>query len=402
MVLTRKKLKNLTFSKKHIEKTKYKMYNHNIVRMFIYMWFSIIRRKQRMKKRILACMLSLVVAGSMIGCSSKDEETSKDQIRVGMVTDAGDIDDKSFNQGTWEGVKKAEEELGVEINYLKPAGETEAEYNIEIGNLYDAGYNLVICPGFKFETSIYSMQEKYQDAKFVIIDGSPNDGQGNSLVAENTVSIFFAEHEAGFLSGLAAALQLKEAELGFIGGMEVSSVQRFNWGFQQGITYANENLGTNVSIKEENVVYSGSFTDAALGQQLAAQMYDRGVTAIFQSAAATGNGVISEAKQRAALGENVWVIGVDLDQYEDGIYDVENNKSVVLTSAIKKVNEAAYQIIEAELAGKFNGGETIVFDASNDGVGIPEENPNLSEDTIAKVSEVYELVKNGEISVRAE
>ena len=219
-----------------------------------------------MKKRSLACMLSLVVAGSMIGCSSKDEETSKDQIRVGMVTDAGDIDDKSFNQGTWEGVKKAEEELGVEINYLKPAGGTEAEYNIEIGNLYDAGYNLVICPGFKFETSIYSMQEKYQDAKFVIIDGSPNDGQGNSLVAENTVSIFFAEHEAGFLSGLAAALQLKEAELGFIGGMEVSSVQRFNWGFQQGITYANENLGTNVSIKEENVVYSGSFTDEALGQ----------------------------------------------------------------------------------------------------------------------------------------
>ena len=355
-----------------------------------------------MKKRILPCMLSLVVAGSMIGCSSTGEETSKDQIRVGMVTDAGDIDDKSFNQGTWEGVEKAEEELGVEINYLKPAGETEAEYNIEIGNLYDAGYNLVICPGFKFETSIYSMQEKYQDAKFVIIDGSPNDGQGNSLVAENTVSIFFAEHEAGFLSGLAAALQLKEAELGFIGGMEVSSVQKFNWGFQQGITYANENLGTNVSIKEENVVYSGSFTDAALGQQLAAQMYDRGVTAIFQSAAATGNGVITEAKQRAALGENVWVIGVDLDQYEDGIYDVENNKSVVLTSAIKKVNEAAYQIIEAELAGKFNGGETIVFDASNDGVGIPEENPNLSEDTIAKVSEVYELVKNGEISVRAE
>lgn len=319
-----------------------------------------------------------------------------------MVTDAGDIDDKSFNQGTWEGVEKAEEELGVEINYLKPAGETEAEYNIEIGNLYDAGYNLVICPGFKFETSIYSMQEKYQDAKFVIIDGSPNDGQGNSLVAENTVSIFFAEHEAGFLSGLAAALQLKEAELGFIGGMEVSSVQKFNWGFQQGITYANENLGTNVSIKEENVVYSGSFTDAALGQQLAAQMYDSGVKAIFVAAGSVGIGAINEAKTQVAAGKEAWVIGVDSDQYEDGIYDVENNKSVVLTSAIKKVNEAAYQIIEAELAGKFNGGETIVFDASNDGVGIPEENPNLSEDTIAKVSEVYELVKNGEISVRAE
>ena len=98
--------------------------------------------------------------------------------------------------------------------------------------------------------------------------------------------------------------------------------------------------------------------------------------------------------------EDVYVIKSGKDA--ETIYDVENNKSVVLTSEIKKVNEAAYQIIEAELAGKFNGGETIVFDASNDGVGIPEENPNLSEDTIAKVSEVYELVKNGEISVRAE
>ena len=184
--------------------------------------------------------------------------------------------------------------------------------------------------------------------------------------------------------------------------MEVSSVQKFNWGFQQGITYANENLGTNVSIKEENVVYSGSFTDAALGQQLAAQMYDSGVKAIFVAAGSVGIGAINEAKTQVAAGKEAWVIGVDSDQYEDGIYDVENNKSVVLTSAIKKVNEAAYQIIEAELAGKFNGGETIVFDASNDGVGIPEENPNLSEDTIAKVSEVYELVKNGEISVRAE
>ena len=402
MVLTRKKLKNLTFSKKYIEKTKYKMYNHNIVRMFIYMWFSIIRRKQRMKKRILACMLSLVVAGSMIGCSSKDEETSKDQIRVGMVTDAGDIDDKSFNQGTWEGVKKAEEELGVEINYLKPAGETEAEYNIEIGNLYDAGYNLVICPGFKFETSIYSMQEKYQDAKFVIIDGSPNDGQGNSLVAENTVSIFFAEHEAGFLSGLAAALQLKEAELGFIGGMEVSSVQRFNWGFQQGITYANENLGTNVSIKEENVVYSGSFTDAALGQQLAAQMYDRGVTAIFQSAAATGNGVITEAKQRAALGENVWVIGVDLDQYEDGIYDEANGKSVILTSAVKKINNASFDMIEAAINDQFPGGKTLVYSVNNNGVGIPEENPNLDSSVVETVNEILEKMKNGEVTVSDE
>ena len=241
-----------------------------------------------------------------------------------------------------------------------------------------------------------------KDAKFVIIDGSPNDGQGNSLVAENTVSIFFAEHEAGFLSGLAAALQLKEAELGFIGGMEVSSVQRFNWGFQQGITYANENLGTNVSIKEENVVYSGSFTDAALGQQLAAQMYDRGVTAIFQSAAATGNGVISEAKQRAALGENVWVIGVDLDQYEDGIYDEANGKSVILTSAVKKINNASFDMIEAAINDQFPGGKTLVYSVNNNGVGIPEKNPNLDSSVVETVNEILEKMKNGEVTVSDE
>ena len=166
--------------------------------------------------------------------------------------------------------------------------------------------------------------------------------------------------------------------------------------------FRSENLGTSISLKEENVVYEGTFSNVAGGQQLAAQMYDSGVKAIFVAAGSVGIGAINEAKTQVAAGKEAWVIGVDSDQYEDGIYDVENNKSVVLTSAIKKVNEAAYQIIEAELAGKFNGGETIVFDASNDGVGIPEENPNLSEDTIAKVSEVYELVKNGEISVRAE
>ena len=357
-----------------------------------------------MKKKVIALALSALMVTGLIGCGSKEEGktgTNKD-FKVGMVTDAGTIDDKSFNQGTWEGILKAKEELGVESNYIKPAGTTEADYMKEIGNLYDTEYKFIVTPGFKFETAIFNAQAKYPDAKFVIIDGSPNDGQGNSLVAENTVSIFFAEHEAGFLSGLAAALQLKEAELGFIGGMEVSSVQRFNWGFQQGITYANENLGTNVSIKEENVVYSGSFTDAALGQQLAAQMYDRGVTAIFQSAAATGNGVITEAKQRAALGENVWVIGVDLDQYEDGIYDEANGKSVILTSAVKKINNASFDMIEAAINDQFPGGKTLVYSVNNNGVGIPEKNPNLDSSVVETVNEILEKMKNGEVTVSDE
>ena len=359
------------------------------------------REELNMNKRLIALAMSGLMVTGLVGCGASEGE-GNDVLKVGMVTDSATIDDRSFNQGTWEGIQAAEEAFGISSTYMQPAGETEADYATEIANLYDAGYDFIITPGFKFETAIYEAQAKYEDAKFVILDGTPNDGGENSLVADNTVSIYFAEEQSGFIAGVAAALEIGEGDFGFIGGMKIPAVQRFEIGFAEGIAYANENLGTSISLKEENVVYEGTFSNVAGGQQLAAQMYDSGVKAIFVAAGSVGIGAINEAKTQVAAGKEAWVIGVDSDQYEDGIYDVENNKSVVLTSAIKKVNEAAYQIIEAELAGKFNGGETIVFDASNDGVGIPEENPNLSEDTIAKVSEVYELVKNGEISVRAE
>ena len=351
-----------------------------------------------MKKKSIALALSALMVTGLVGCgnSSEGENKAESTLKVGMVTDSGTIDDKSFNQGTWEGIGQAEEELGIEKNYLKPSGETEVEYNIEIGNLYDAGYNLVICPGFKFETSIYSMQEKYQDAKFVIIDGSPNDGQGNSLVAENTVSIFFAEQEAGFAAGVAAAVELQTGDLGFVGGMETGPVKRFDAGFQQGVAYANEKYGTSVSLKDENIVYSGSFTDKALGQQLAATMYDRGVKAIFAADGGTGTGVITEAKTR----EGAWVIGVDSDQYSEGIKP--DGTSVILTSAVKKVEKASYNMVQAELNGEFPGGQTLILDAANGGVGIPAENPNLSEETVKKVNEVLEAIKNGEIKVKEE
>ena len=355
-----------------------------------------------MKKKFLALALSALMVTGLVGCGSSDNSGNSGEgtLKVGMVTDSGTIDDKSFNQGTWDGIIEAGEKLGIDKNYMQPAGETEADYLTEIQNLYDAGYKFIITPGFKFETAIYNAQEKYTDAKFIILDGSPNDGKDNYVVANNTVAIYFAEEQGGFAAGVAAAVELQTGDLGFIGGMELPAVQKFNYGFQQGIAYANEKYGTNVTIKEENIVYSGSFSDTALGQQLAAQMYDRGVKAIFAAAGGVGTGVITEAKTRVVNGEEVWVIGVDSDQYADGIY--EGDKSIILTSAIKKINEAAYQMIEDELNDKFPGGQTLKFDATNDGIGIPAENPNLSDETVAKVNEVLEAIKNGEIEVKTE
>lgn len=314
-----------------------------------------------------------------------------------MVTDAGTIDDKSFNQGTHEGIKKASEAFGFKEKYQKPTGTTEADYLKEIANLYDGDFKFIVTPGFKFETAIFKAQDQYKDAKFVILDGAPKDDKGNAVVKENTVAIFFAEQESGFVAGLAAALELKEGQAGFIGGMEIPAVQKFNWGFQQGVAYANENYGTKLEIKKENVVYQGSFDNVAAGGQLAASMYTKGVNVIFTAAGGVGVGAINEAKTRATAGEKVWIVGVDSDQYADGIYT--GDKSIILTSAVKKIDQATYDMIQAEIEGKFPGGQTLTLDAKNDGVGIPAENPNLSADTTAKVAEVFAKIKAGEIKV---
>ena len=360
-----------------------------------------------MKKKLIALTLAALMVTGLVGCGGKGNEgegEAKKDLKVGMVTDAGTIDDKSFNQGTWEGIEKAKADLKIESNYLKPAGTTEADYMKEIGNLFDTDYKFIVTPGFKFETAIFQAQDKYPDAKFVIIDGAPNNGKTGAdrveKVGDNSVAVYFAEQEAGFLVGVAASVQLKEGDLGFIGGMEIPSVQKFNWGFQQGVKYANENLGTKMNIKAENVVYQGSFDNVAAGQQLAATMFDNGVKAIFTAAGGVGVGAINEAKTRATAGKEAWIVGVDVDQYADGIY--KDDKSIILTSAMKKVDSASYEMVKAELDGKFPGGQTLTFDAKNDGIGIPKENPNLSKETTDKVDEIFNQIKEGKITVAGE
>ncbi|MCR4944427.1 MAG: BMP family ABC transporter substrate-binding protein, partial [Clostridium sp.] len=306
------------------------------------------------------------------------------------------------NQGSWEGIEKAKDELGIEDKYLQPDGTTLADYSTKIKDLYDGGYKFIVAPGYKFEQAIYEAQDKYKDAKFVIIDGAPNDGNvANTKVADNTVAISYSEQQAGFMAGVAAALELKEGDLGFVGGMEIPSVQKFNWGFQQGVAYANSNLGTKMNLKEENIQYQGSFDSPEAGQQIAGTMYDRGVKAIFAAAGGTGTGVITEAKARQTKGETVWAIGVDTDQYDEGIY--ADGKSAILTSAMKKIDQTTYSLVKDFVEkSEFPGGQSLVLDAAKDCVGLPEKNPNLSESTTKTCDEVFAKIKNGEIVVSAE
>ncbi|MBT3271514.1 MAG: BMP family ABC transporter substrate-binding protein [Spirochaetales bacterium] len=354
-----------------------------------------------MKKLMLMLLIAAMVMVGVTSCNKDDkDDEAMASMKVGMVTDAGTIDDKSFNQGTWEGILRAEEDKGIETKYLKPTGTTEADYLKEIGNLYDAGYKFIVTPGFKFETTIFQAQDKYSDAKFVILDGMPHAGDYTPVVKENTVSIFFAEHESGFLAGVAPAVEIGNGEVGFIGGMEIPAVQKFNWGFQQGVAYANANYETSIDLNAENVIYQGSFDNLAAGQQIAAQMFDKGVNAIFAAAGGVGVGAINEAKSRMKAGESAWIIGVDVDQYPDGVY--EGEKSVILTSAMKKIDQVAYDMISMELEGTFPGGEILMYDAKNKGIGLPVENPNLADSTEAKVKSVLADVVSGKVTISAE
>ncbi|WP_330401000.1 BMP family lipoprotein [Sporanaerobium hydrogeniformans] len=126
----------------------------------------------KIKKLFKTTLFLLATTANLVGCSNQTTPTTN-TLKVGMVTNSGTIEDKSFNQGTWEGIERAKNELGVQTMYLKPNGTTEAEYLKEIGNLKDAGFNLIITPGFKFESAIYAAQTKYPECKFILLDGAP-------------------------------------------------------------------------------------------------------------------------------------------------------------------------------------------------------------------------------------
>ena len=192
-------------------------------------------------KKTIALLLVVLMAMTSVFAQGAGE-SSGDALKVGMVTDAGTIDDRSFNQGTYEGVAQAAEEFGLECTYLRPAGTTTTDYLTAISDLYDQGYRFIACPGYLFVEAVTQAQEMYPDLMLIIIDDPLATGIG-----ANTVAITFREHEAGFLAGVATALKLVDGEVGFVGGLEIPAVQKFNWGFQQGVAYANDNLGTNIA-----------------------------------------------------------------------------------------------------------------------------------------------------------
>lgn len=352
-----------------------------------------------MKKLFSFLAVVLSTALILVGCSSKsgsNSSSSSSGLKVAVVTDEGGAKDKSFNQSNVEAVEAWTKANG---GTAQQPIETKSQDKI-VPNLETAAKvsDVISIAGFYFENTLPEVADKYSDKKFILLDGVVD--------KPNVLSATFQEHEAGYLAGYTAALQSKTGKIGFVGGAKIPAVVKFGVGYIQGAKAANPDI-------QIFYQYSGSFTDSNKGKTLAATMYDEGADVIFAAAGGTGTGVIKEAQERAIndlkdSGEvKHWVIGVDKDQYEDGIFKAKDKdgkdveKSVILTSAVKNINVAVTKALDSIKDGTFKGGKdnAVVLSIKDNGVGIPEKNPNLTDDIYKKVIAAGDELKSGSVKI---
>ncbi len=353
-----------------------------------------------MKKVLMLMLSSVLVFAACSSGSTGDSECGSDDKSIYLITDIGGIDDKSFNEGTYNGVERyVEDNDGVCSDYITSEKESDYKQNLTIAT--DKNPDLVVAAGFLFEDSIREVALANPEQQYLLIDSPVFDEETGEQVS-NITSALFAEEQGSYLAGVAAASKAKADgydTVGFIGGMELELIIKFEVGFIAGVKSVDPDM-------KVEVTYVGDFKDTSLGKAAAEKLYNQGAYIIYHAAGGAGNGVIKEAQDRYADYEDgkaddyVWVIGVDKDQYEAGMVEGTDH-SVVLTSMVKRVDVASYEVSEKTLAGNPQGGSIIVYDMANDGVGIPEVNPNLddSPEILEAVAAAKEAIISGEIVV---
>lgn len=343
-----------------------------------------------MKKKVLSVLLVAAMVVGMAGCAKKPaaegESSGGDSeggYELALVTDVGTIDDKSFNQGSWEGLKKYADENDISCKYYKPSEKSDEACLTAIDLAVKGGAKVVVTPGFLFEVPILEAQEKYPDVNFIIIDAAPQDADGNQKITDNTLSIFYAEEQAGYLAGY-AAVEEGYTQLGFMGGIAVPAVIRFGYGFIQGADAAAAELGvSDVNIK---YTYVGNFDASPENNAKAAAWYNEGTECIFACGGGVGNSVMKAAETAGKK-----VIGVDVDQ--------SGESETVITSAMKNLGDSVYGAVKNYYDGSFDGGQSITLDASSDGVSLPLETSKFEKFTEEQYNTLYEGLKDGSIKV---
>lgn len=310
--------------------------------------------------------------------SGNQQELKK--LKVGMVTDLGSVNDKSFNQSAWEALQQLEQDYGFEVKYLEPKSDADVVPNLN--QFVKANYDLTWATAFTLADAVTQLANENPDSMFGIVD--------SDLTLPNVASVSFKEQEGSFLVGVIAGLTTKTNKIGFVGGMDIPVIKRFEAGFREGIKAVNPDAKLIVN-------YTGLFNRVDMGKSAASTIYNDGADIIFHAAGLTGNGVFNEAKERNSKGDKVWVIGVDKDQ------SLIFGDDVTLTSMVKKVDEAVYQISKSLAEGNFPAGKVTLMGLKENGVDIaPTSDKNVAPEVLAKVDEYRQKIINGEITVPAE
>lgn len=356
-----------------------------------------------MKKNRLLLLFGLLLSAILVlsACGNSDDADSADEgtdgsdgnaseetndFSVAMVTDIGGVDDKSFNQSSWEGLQAFGAENGLEegTGYDYAQSDQDADFLPNLNRLVQQDFNLIYGVGFKLADALKEVAGQNPETNFAIID--------SVVEGDNIASITFAEHQGSFLVGVAAAMKSETGKVGFVGGEESELIKKFETGFVAGVAAVDPNI-------EVEVDYAESFGAPDKGKAIAANMYNNDVDVIYHASGATGNGVFAQAKdiKNGDPDRDVWVIGVDRDQYDEGAI---NDTNVTLTSMVKRVDIAVQQVSTQAMNGEFPGGEILTFGIEEDGISVADTNKDAyTEDLNKAVQDWKQKILDGDVAV---
>ena len=300
-----------------------------------------------------------------------EEDIDGTGFKIGMVTDVGGVNDGSFNQSAWEGLQRAGEAFGCEVKYIESKGDADYVPNIE--SFLDEDYDLIVCVGYMMADAVRDAAELYPDQKFAIIDDASN------ADLDNVTCMMFEQEQASYLVGLAAGYTTESNIVGFVTGAANETMNSFGYGYCAGVLDANPDA----TILQYN---ANNFGDASGGKTAVNTMVTKGADVVFHAAGGTGIGVIDGCKEN-----KIWAIGVDSDQSPLA-------PETILTSALKRVDNACYDATKKTILGTLEGGvET--YDLAAGGVDIAPTTDNLSKDVLEKIEDAKKDIIAGDLVV---
>ena len=337
----------------------------------------------------LVAALAVVTLG-LAACGSDDADSGTDtaapdsasEMKVGLAYDIGGRGDQSFNDSAAAGLDKAKDELGIEATEAEAGdGESNAAKEERLRVLADSGHDPIIAVGFAYSEPIAAVAPEFPEVTFAIVDDANAEG-------ENISNLLFAEHEGSFLVGAAAALKSEANNVGFIGGVQVPLIEKFEVGFTEGAKHVKPEIEVQSVYLTQPPDFSG-FGDPAKGRTAAQGMFDAGADVVYHAAGGSGGGLFEAAKAAGTL-----AIGVDSDQYETASPDV---RDVILTSMLKKVDVAVFDFLSSVVDGNVEAGPR-VYDLEQGGVDYSTSGGKV-DDITAQLDELKQQIISGEIEV---